>query len=80
MPRQQAARSGRSIPSLIDCWGDSLTAGAGSNGSGAGQGPWPKQLADRLGAVVSAVNNRGVGGQNSAEIEADTVAPRRSSP
>jgi hypothetical protein len=34
--------------SLIDCWGDSLTAGAGSNGSGAGQGPWPKQLADRL--------------------------------
>jgi hypothetical protein len=56
--------------SLIDCWGDSLTAGAGSNGSGAGQGPWPKQLADRLGAVVSAVNNRGVGGQNSAEIEA----------
>jgi hypothetical protein len=37
--------------------------------------PLAKQLADRLGAVVSAVNNRGVGGQNSAEIEADTVAP-----
>jgi hypothetical protein len=55
---------------IIDAYGDSLTAGAGSSGNGPGQGPWPKQLQDRLGPVVSAVNNRGVGGQNSAEIEA----------
>ncbi|MBF7010597.1 hypothetical protein QUC32_13010 [Novosphingobium resinovorum] len=56
---------------IIDCWGDSLTAGAGSVGSGAGQGPFPKQLFDRIGSlIISAVNNRGVGGQISQEIEA----------
>lgn len=61
---------------IIEAYGDSLTAGAGSSGSGAGQGAYPKQLKDRLGAVVSAVNNRGVGGQTSIEIEArDGGAP-----
>lgn len=55
---------------IIEAYGDSLTAGAGASGSGAGQGAYPKQLKDRLGAVVSAVNNRGVGGQTSREIAA----------
>lgn len=55
---------------IIEAWGDSLTAGAGSAGSGAGQGGWPKQLKDRMGSAVSAVNNRGVGGQLALEIAA----------
>lgn len=51
---------------VIDCWGDSLTAGAGSTG---GQS-YPAQLAAQLGGVVSAVNNNGIGGQISADIAA----------
>jgi len=57
---------------VIDCWGDSLTAGAGSTGSGPGQGSYPKQLSDRMNAngVTVTINNRGVGGQTSTHIAA----------
>ena len=57
---------------IIDAWGDSLTAGAGSSGTAAGQGAYPKQLADRFAAagLSITVNNRGVGGQTSSQIVA----------
>jgi len=51
---------------VIDAYGDSLTASAGSTGGRT----FPKVLADMLGSVVSTVNNRGVGGQISADIAA----------
>jgi hypothetical protein len=47
--------------STVTCWGDSLTAGAGST-SGL---TYPAQLATALGRTV---NNRGIGGQTSTSI------------
>lgn len=46
--------------SAIECFGDSLTAGAGGGGT-----TYPAVLAAALGRTV---NNRGIGGQNSAAI------------
>ena len=51
---------------IIDCWGDSLTASAGAT---ANEKRFPQALGLRLGSVAS-VNNRGVGGQVSADIAA----------
>lgn len=56
--------------SIIDGWGDSLTGGTGAVGTGVGQGSYVKQLADMLAGYITSYNNYGVGGQNSAEIEA----------
>lgn len=51
----------------ITALGDSLTAGAGSNGSGANQGPYPRQLGALNGRAIT---NMGVGGQGSPAIVA----------
>lgn len=51
----------------LAAWGDSLTAGAGSSGGGAGQGAYIKQLADSLGRTYY---NGGIGGQTTPSIAA----------
>ena len=54
----------QNMPFNILCWGDSLTAGAGGNGT-----TYPKTLQTLLGSLYS-VQNFGVGGENSLGISA----------
>lgn len=54
-------------PGVIAAFGNSLTQGSGSSGTGSNQGPWPLQLAAATGLSVL---NYGIGGQNSSQIAA----------